>query len=428
MVKTDTVMKLAHFHDFYFLQALEAATKNAIDANPELEFSKPVEKFLTDLDKVTEKIVPNMALRTFMYLYAACVGEARHTTSAVTETLFLKKSKRSREDAFATITDYPPTPENLQVLVDLFSQSWRSGYGGSAWRNIAVALTEYGKSPDAAWLDHVVDLQHNNGTAFSKPEGKETIFFSIEYEDSRFGQFLDYKFREDILTTTPYWKGYLDVSPRIFNLLTRYSNVFKVKMPHVVQKLEDLTPYEVEWGKKSFKVGRKAFSWCSVGNDGNPSLEYILNEVDMYSSSVFAMTKDEFKAYTERKLKTAKSLIESKGVKSASLIKKLTKEVDKYYAKNLDNCKMPKAPITYQIMPCTISKGKAFEIIAHFDLPYQEGYGTKTETGFDVIVSYYGNVKKAAKCYFTKNYGEPVMYLDDNYAFVGSKTMEALID
>ena len=169
-------MTMMHFHDFYFLQALDVEISNQI-AGSDAKFSHTVLKLQSDLKEAMDEISENIALRTFVYLYAACVGEARHARHDTAERIFLPETvKRHRGELFGHITNYAPTRQNLNAVVKVFEQPWKAGFGGKAWGDIAKALLTYGKMPDAAWIDHVVDLEHNNGTAFSKEDAKGTLY------------------------------------------------------------------------------------------------------------------------------------------------------------------------------------------------------------------------------------------------------------
>jgi hypothetical protein len=59
----------------------------------------------------------------------------------------------------------------FSVAAEAFlSQGWISGFGGRAWSQIAIVLREYlgGRLPRAVFIDHVFDLEHNNGSVFDK--------------------------------------------------------------------------------------------------------------------------------------------------------------------------------------------------------------------------------------------------------------------
>src|SRR5690349_10793446 len=131
MIRTNTRMTLMHFHDFYFLQALQAGIIAEISRNPDIQFTRKVEKLQMDVQDALDEITPNIALRTFVYLYAACAGEARHARSANAERRFLPEVANShRSQVYSNITDYTPNKNNLNALISIFEQDWKSGFGG----------------------------------------------------------------------------------------------------------------------------------------------------------------------------------------------------------------------------------------------------------------------------------------------------------
>ena len=144
MIRTKSRMLMEHFHDFYYLQALQAAIHMKISANPEQGFRPSVEKLQIDLHEYMDELYPNIALRSFVYLYAACLGESRHARSINVEDRFLTATLTGhRSDIFGIVSKFAPTQKNLESLVDVFAQKWASGFGGAAWRNIAEALLDY---------------------------------------------------------------------------------------------------------------------------------------------------------------------------------------------------------------------------------------------------------------------------------------------
>lgn len=62
--------------------------------------------------------------------------------------------------------------ENFFIIAAeaFLSQGWIRSFGGRAWSQIAIVLREYlaGRMPRAVFIDHVFDLEHNNGSVFDK--------------------------------------------------------------------------------------------------------------------------------------------------------------------------------------------------------------------------------------------------------------------
>lgn len=427
-VKTSTVMNMQHFHDFYFLQAMEASVKMEIIQNPDLEFQKPVEKFLDDLDKTVDNVVPNMAARTMMYLWAASFGEARHAKDTVARNRFLSvKLRAARNEWFSNAVNYEPTPSNVAALKEIFAQEWRSGYGGEAWGNIVQAIADYKKTPPAAWIDHVVDLEHNNGTAFSKPDGEGTIYFSVYYPD-RFGAFLDYKFRKDILVKPPSFTTQLEVTPKIHSLLTRYSKLFnKPEVKHVNPSLDPLTDYVVEWGDGTIEVGEKWADWAMVGRDNKPHVQSLLNSAGLYDFYAGYFTKEQFLEKVEHVEKRALGKLSEKF--STNYMKgKIKKTIAKFVERNVGKCKINKAPTTYKVIPCKVVKQSTTKVKVFIPLPHQKGYGEQGDGGFTVEFKLFTDPIQVEDTYIEKRYGEVVLWVQGTYHYVSSAVLEALID
>src|SRR5688572_3633465 len=89
MIETKTKMNLNYLNDFYLLEALKADIVSQCASNPDMEFKHSVSKLREDIQETCEETYPNMALRIFVYLYAACLGEARHAASQKAELFYL---------------------------------------------------------------------------------------------------------------------------------------------------------------------------------------------------------------------------------------------------------------------------------------------------------------------------------------------------
>lgn len=429
IIQKASIMGMSHFHDFYFLQAMEAAVKMELSSRPELEFQKPVEKFLDDLDTAVDKIVPNMALRTMLYLWAASFGEARHAKDSVARDCYISaKIKAARGEWFGNAVNYPPTKANIKALKQVFEQDWRSGYGGEAWANIVQAIAEYETTPPAAWIDHVVDLEHNNGTAFSKPEGEETLYFSVHYPH-RFSSFLDYKFHKDILVKPPsYTTSALEVTPKVYSLLSRFSNLFnRPEVKHVIPGLETLSPYEVEWGDGEIVLEDKWSNWATVSENNKPNVMSLLNDAGLYEFYAGYFTKDKYLRKIKHVERRAIGKVHPKFA-TASFKTKIKKELAKFAKRNISKCKIDKAKTTYTLLPCKLIAQEYGKIKLCFELPYQDGYGEPTDNGFAVWVDVYAPEIEQAELYIARQYGDTVLWAKNQYHYVNSPILEALID
>lgn len=429
MIRTESRMCMEHFHDFYFLQALQAAIHMKIAANPEQGFRPSVEKLQIDLHEYMDELYPNIALRSFVYLYAACLGESRHARSNNTEDRFLTATlKGHRSEIFSIVSEFAPTQKNLQALVDVFSQKWSSGFGGKAWMNIAEALLDFDKTPAAAWIDHIIDLEHNNGTAFNKEDARQTIHFEVEYPNGHFREFLNYKFEADILTTpmrNRYGSHELRVTRKTGNLMQRYCNIFREKFPFWVSpNLPSLKPYEVRWGDEEIRSEQKWMRYADVTRGNEPSVD-----VFMDASRIRETYPPE---YSEKQLRQRVSKLKGAAKKSvrrwtAKFAKEVNAEIKKWLECAVKDCRIPKASKTYHVLPFTARCEKA-QIVLSIPFPY-ENIGIKTETGFDVAVGQFRSTFEGVKTgWMSLQYGAIVVQLEQETFSFKSKELEAILD
>lgn len=209
-------MDIRAIYDFYFAEA--------ILIHPPKFGNKAQEKLRDDAQAYLDMIVENLAPALYDYLFMASMGEARHAYNKTA--LYIPNIERGggRSAAYATALTFDPA-NTLPVLHKLFDQSWSGGgYGGGLWANICAGAMEYGKLPDKAFIDHVIDLQHNGGHCFDKTSVSKTI--DLEIKSGYMKRFLDWKFEDDILTTYPSWFvsmfDYWCISKKCKLLLTRY--------------------------------------------------------------------------------------------------------------------------------------------------------------------------------------------------------------
>lgn len=432
MIQTKTTMTLYHFHDFYALQALQAAVISEIARNPDQQFRHAVEKLQMDIQDAIDTIIPNMAKRTFVYLYAACFGEARHSRSHLTRDIFITETiTRHRNECFADIASFEPTRANLNALVTCFAQPWKSGYGGNSWKQIAEALLKYGKIPDTAWIDHVVDLEHNNGTAFNKEDARNTIYFDVEYP-RKFADFLDYKFSKDILGQ-PMRDPYNDivtllVTRKVKSLIQRLEILFGRKEAWWFRaSLPSLTDYDVEWGNETLHAEEKWLPWVNVSHSNEPDVDALISVGRIFDIYPPSNTRKQVKTHLKKAMKNAKK---TAGKFATTKLMKETKEkVWTWYNDNKAFCKPEKCEITYEILPVSahlIDDGKLELVIP---MPFQ-GVGEPCENGFKIIAPYisymtFGGWKDA---HVRIEYGTIMLYIDGAAIQVQSKELEALLD
>lgn len=269
---TGNTMKLSHFHDFYFLEAIRAGLTMAKVANPDNAFRPAFEKLDTSVETAFEHLTKSMALRIYVYLWAAALGEARHARDMCPDYHIAELDHESRGTVYRMALDYMPTPENIGVLKAIYEQDWSSGFGGGSWLEIVEAMELYGNVPDATFIDHAVDLEHNGGNVFNKDALSAANLQNYGgYDCNDLMVFLNHKFVNDILAKRLRNTRTIAVSEKVHNLLVRYSNVVKPieAVDFTDPSLDWLSAYSVNWGSETLELSDNEESdwqecaWCS---------------------------------------------------------------------------------------------------------------------------------------------------------------------
>lgn len=404
-ITTQTTMKLEHFHDFYYLEAIKAgiATRNAV--NPENAFRHSTIKLTEATQDAIFDIVPNMALRTFVYLYAACFGEARHSRSEQARDSFLCEAGVSgRKEAYLKVLDFEPTKRNITTLVNIFSQPWRGAFGGKAWYDIAEALNYYFKVSPEAFIDHVIDLEHNCGTVFNKSDARYSIYFDVEYP-GHLREFLNYKFAKNILTQSPGYGTFHRVTPRVYRLIARYCTLFRLPFPSWIRSdLKTLGDYTVTWGNKNFTIESKWAKWATIGRKNEPNIANIISLVSLDEMYPQSQTKREFLASVESKKREAITLMNGHSTKE--LLDKLENKVQRVIQWGLKLVKVEPKATTYPVLPCKVKECGSHYVL-QVAVPYED-YGTPTDYGFKIELQNLWMNSAILQEYTTQGYdGEP---------------------
>lgn len=175
------------FKGFYALQMLEAC------ATPD-EFLASHARWKEDFNHFKTWYYNTLAQMIYDYSVLSCFGELRHTHEqcecTINHSYFFERTSCARSE-FVKDMNIPFTAKSIiHIAKILFGECcWSNGYGGDKWCDIANAQDLYVKGQEAVYIDHCVDLEHNNGTYFNK----ELIFFV----DSYYGglhDYLDFKY------------------------------------------------------------------------------------------------------------------------------------------------------------------------------------------------------------------------------------------
>ena len=239
------MISLNHVNDFYIMEAL------TYHASQQSHFEHKWKKFRKDLDKAYFELSSNLAYAMYVYGIMAAMGEARHRSACHDAFILEIENSKSRSDCYAYAKDYHPE-KTAQVLTEFFTKyKWSGAYGGQNWGNITNTMLMYGKWSDVAFIDHVVDLQHNTGTVFSKTSTLNYSGFNPEYGEGfvGFNEFLTFKRNKDILFD--YYGHYVPITYSTIRLLQRFEFMVgkKIRLSY--------TPNEEDWSPIPFKFGTK---------------------------------------------------------------------------------------------------------------------------------------------------------------------------
>jgi hypothetical protein len=239
-------ISLGTITDFYVLEALRLKVKAKYDAT----YAKKWEKLDEKVNAAIDELVPAMTDMLYTYMFAACIGEARHAQGSYAEWVFspdLPKSE-GREGLYEYSKRLDPV-KCLPVLHDLFAkQSWSaSKMGGPAWAEIAKGAMMRGTVSDVAFIDHAVDLQHNGGCMFDKTRISNHYPMSLKYPGGvPLQKFLNFKAAMDVIDDDWGFDGTLRVAPKVHRLLESYLGEGNVRY---------YTYIETDWTWEPFKFG-----------------------------------------------------------------------------------------------------------------------------------------------------------------------------
>lgn len=133
---------------------------------------KKFSKLFINLILFRKDLSEKLARALFDYLCVSSFGEARHSINqscgAHLVSSSLPEEFGDRYCIYNNAYEYSPA-KFLPKLWQVFTYGdWKSGFGGIKWANITKAAMLYEKVHNQIFIDHVIDLAHNGGTAFDK--------------------------------------------------------------------------------------------------------------------------------------------------------------------------------------------------------------------------------------------------------------------
>lgn len=163
--------------EFYALEAIEILAQNKpTEREPYglIPFKKSHEKWEADFRWYKSRFISGFASAIYDYIIKTVAGELRHCYKrcnyCINGYMQDEVDIDCRDDVFENIRFFNPHEilKYGEFLFDPVWTTWDSGYGGPKWQNIAKAGKLYKKMPDAVFIDHCVDLSHNNSSFFDK--------------------------------------------------------------------------------------------------------------------------------------------------------------------------------------------------------------------------------------------------------------------
>lgn len=258
--------------NFYLIENL----KLVISRNPNFNIWRPSHKKLwDDIENYKEVYDKHFARAIYDYIVMIVAAEMRHA-SEYCEVYFrnyqFKRNEYSRSEVYEEISVVYQPQDILRAGIFLFSKDWDSAYGGPKWGQIAKSGTYYGKMKDSIFIDHCVDLSHNNSTFFDKGAG----IFAMKTSTDSYQCLLQYKYE---ISGERFFELYDDkiINPVIRKFIERaYAlGLTKFKLPetdwsYVIQKgyrlFRNVLNYQpIEW------IGEKKFDYTLADGHYNHS-------------------------------------------------------------------------------------------------------------------------------------------------------------
>jgi hypothetical protein len=129
-----------------------------------------------------------------------------------------------------SVIQYKPSAVIMALQTQMHHVDWtHGGYGGHAWGGIIdCAATYYELNNLTAFIDHVLDVEHNGGRLFDKTQAAKFVGLNMDWDKSDIHAFLDWKFQSpDLLLDPELYEHYgYCISGKTAEFITRYKNIF----------------------------------------------------------------------------------------------------------------------------------------------------------------------------------------------------------
>ena len=165
------------FHTIVNFYALEGMKAELLRKMRDFQFVKSYEKLLADLEDYSSQYNKKLAEILFDHTVLCVQTELRH---AKIECRYYIPNYygdgwyKNYTDKMCFASHIFNPLETLKAGYELFDEScypWEFEYGGDNWWNIANAGLMFNQISDVVFIDHVVDLSHNNDFYLMKETG-----------------------------------------------------------------------------------------------------------------------------------------------------------------------------------------------------------------------------------------------------------------
>jgi len=180
----------------YVLHELRIRLQKGLRKTPSAwHWEDRIQVLIEEIDHTYWDLVHPFARAFRDYIALSCAAEARHGKERADRYWEDWPATGDRSYAWCEARQYDPQGIVRHAEALFAGASWQQGFGGESWARIARAGQLYGRVPDDVFLDHVVDLSHNNGLYLDKG----IIFFLPTV--ARYLQVLDRKQNGSLLTS-----------------------------------------------------------------------------------------------------------------------------------------------------------------------------------------------------------------------------------
>lgn len=176
--------------EFYAMEALSAML--LVNQNSRfLPLRHSHERWYRDFSDFRSKYIAKFSAAIFDYTALVVAAELRHGRKKASH--YLKAyydSELERGTVYDDCSVYA-AKDILAAGISMFNEKcvkWDKGYGGDKWKQIAKAGLMKDKVNDCVFIDHCVDLSHNNSIYFDKGAGIFVLHSVDQYQT-----FLDFK-------------------------------------------------------------------------------------------------------------------------------------------------------------------------------------------------------------------------------------------